>query len=239
MKRAGVAHHFPGCVTAHVAILSEFNDVTSQVLLDIIRSNTVKSNQLDSLPAAVLKKCLDVLLPVLTRIVNLSMRWMLHNNKTKILVFHAKHCPAPYLDCMQVVSAELKPSEHTRNIGVIFDPHVGLDRQIASICKSAFYSIRAISCIRKLLSLDTAKILVHVLVTSKVDHCNAVLYGLPKYKIERLQYVLNPAARLVTLTRKHDHITHVLMELHWLPVEQRIEFSYTPTRLYMEWHPTT
>ena len=61
--------------------------------------------------------------------------------------------------------------------------------------------IRAISGIRKFLSLDTAKTLVHALVTSKVDHCNAVIYGLPKYKIERLQYVLNSAARLVTL---HD-----------------------------------
>ena len=157
--------------------------------------------------------------------------WMLHNNlqlnddKTKILVFHAKHRPAPYLDCMQVASAELKPSEHARNIGVIFDPHVSLDRQIASVCKSAFYSIRAISLIRKFLSLDTAKTLVHALVTSKVDHCNAVLYGLPKYKIERLQYVLNSAARLVTLTHKYDHITPVLMELHWLPVEQRIEYK--------------
>ena len=150
---------------------------------------------------------------------------MLHNNlqlnddKTKILVFHAKHRPAPYLDCMQVASAELKPSEDARNIGVIFDPHVSLDRQIASVCKSAFYSIWAISRI----SLDTAKTLVHALVTSKVDHCNAVLYGLPKYKIERLQYVLNFAARLVTLTHKYDHIIPVLMELHWLPVEQRIE----------------
>ena len=72
--------------------------------------------------------------------------WMLHNNlqlnddKIKILVFHAKQGPAPYLDCMQVASAELKPSEHARNIGVIFDPHVSLDRQIASVCKSAFYS---------------------------------------------------------------------------------------------------
>ena len=41
LKRAGVAHHFPGCVTAPVAILSEFNDVTSQELSDIIRSNAV------------------------------------------------------------------------------------------------------------------------------------------------------------------------------------------------------
>ena len=56
-----------------MAILSKFNDVTSQELSDIIRSNAVKSCRFDPLPAAVLKKCLDVLLSVLTRIVNVSM----------------------------------------------------------------------------------------------------------------------------------------------------------------------
>ena len=61
--------------------------------------------------------------------------------------------------------------------------------------------------------------------TSKLDNCNALLYGLPEYKIQRLQYVLTSASRLVTLSRKHDHISPVLMELHWLPVEQRVEFK--------------
>jgi len=51
------------------------------------------------------------------------------------------------------------------------------------------------------------------------------LYGLLKNKIQRLQYVLNSAARLVTLSRKHDHISTVLMGFHWLPVEQRVEFK--------------
>ena len=73
--------------------------------------------------------------------------------------------------------------------------------------------------------MDTAKTLVHALVTCKLDNCKALLYGLPKYKIQRLQYVLNSAARLVTLTGKYVHISLVLMELHFLPVEQRVEFK--------------
>ena len=73
--------------------------------------------------------------------------------------------------------------------------------------------------------METAKTLVHAFVTSKVDNCNVLLCGLPKYKFQRLQYVLNSAARLVSLSRKHDHISPVLMEFHWLPVEQRVEFK--------------
>ena len=140
-----------------------------------------------------------------------------------ILVFHAKHRPAPSLDCLQVASAKLQPTDHARNIGVIFYSSLSFDKQIAHICKSAFYSIRLISKIRKFLSMETAKILVHAFVTSKLDNSYAVLYGLPKYKIQRLQCVLNSAARLVTLSRKIDHISPVLMELHWLPVEQRVD----------------
>ena len=66
------------------------------------------------------------------------------------------------------------------------------------------------------LSIETVKTLVHAFVTSKLDNCNALLYGLRKYKIQRLQYALNSAARQVTLSRKHDHISPVLMELHIL-----------------------
>ena len=91
--------------------------------------------------------------------------------------------------------------------------------------KSAFRSIRSISRIRNLLSMETAKTAVHAFVTSKLDNCNALLYGFPEYKIQRLQYLLTSTARLITLSRKHDHISPVRMELPWLPVEQRVEFK--------------
>jgi hypothetical protein len=48
---------------------------------------------------------------------------------------------------------------------------------------------------------------------------------LPNYLIDKLQYVLNSAARLITMTRKFDHVTQSLIDLHWLPVRQRIEFK--------------
>ena len=64
--------------------------------------------------------------------------------------------------------------------------------------------------------MESVKTLVHTFVTSKLDNCNALLYGLPKYKIQRLQHVLNSTARLVTLSRKHHRISPVLMELHIL-----------------------
>ena len=43
-------------------------------------------------------------------------------------------------------------------------------------------------------------------ISSKLDFCNAHLYGLPQSVIDRLQYVQNCAARLVTRTRSSEHI---------------------------------
>ena len=54
---------------------------------------------------------------------------------------------------------------------------------------------------------------------------NALLHGLSNTALERIQKVQNAAARIVTLTRKRDHITPVLFNLHWLPIKERIQYK--------------
>ena len=56
-------------------------------------------------------------------------------------------------------------------------------------------------------------------------NCNAILYGLPKVLLNRLQLVQNRAARIVTFTKKYEHITPSVMDLHWFPVEYRIIYK--------------
>ena len=51
------------------------------------------------------------------------------------------------------------------------------------------------------------------------------MYKLPQYQYDRLQKVLNAAARVTCLIPKFTHITPVLRELHWLPVKFRVEFK--------------
>ena len=65
----------------------------------------------------------------------------------------------------------------------------------------------------------------HAFVTSRIDYCNGLLYGLPDCEISKLQRVQNAAARLLTSSRKYDHIMLVLHDLHWLPVKYRIHFK--------------
>ena len=90
--------------------------------------------------------------------------------------------------------------------------------QVNSVCKSAFHQLRNIARIRKYLSPKTTELLVHTFVSSKLDFCNSLLHGIPKHLLRKL-------ARLVTSSSKFNHITPLLMQLHWLPIAERIKFK--------------
>ena len=85
-------------------------------------------------------------------------------------------------------------------------------------------NIRNIRKIRYCLSLADTEKLLHAFITSKLDNTNSLLYGQPKFLIDHLQNVQNVAARVVTRTRKYDHVKPILKQLHWLPVRQRIDY---------------
>ena len=158
-------------------------------------------------------------------------RWMdlnelkLNHDKTEILLIHSKYRVRPPFQSLTVGSERLSTSSSARSLGVIFDEHMSFNAHISGICKSSFYHLRNLSRIRKYLSQDSASVLVHAFVTSKLDYCNSLLYGVPKYQLQRLQYVQNTAARVVSLVDKFQHITPVLKELHWLPIHYRIVFK--------------
>ena len=67
--------------------------------------------------------------------------------------------------------------------------------------------------------------LIHALISNRLDYCNSVLYNLPKSSILRLQIIQNQAARILTRTPRRDHITEVLIDLHWLKIKERIVYK--------------
>ncbi len=75
-----------------------------------------------------------------------------------------------------------------------------------------------------MLSVSDAEKLVHAFMTSRLDYCNALLGGCPASSINKLQIVQNAAARVLTRSRKYDHITLILQSLHWLPIQYRISY---------------
>jgi len=61
----------------------------------------------------------------------------------------------------------------------------------------------------------------------RLDYSNATLAGLPAFQIRRLQSVLNAAARLIHRSPRHEQITLILRDLHWLRSPERIDFKLT------------
>jgi len=62
---------------------------------------------------------------------------------------------------------------------------------INNIVKEALYHLRNIVKIRKYINVTTAEVLVQAFKNSKLDFCNSLLHGLPKYEIHKLQSALN------------------------------------------------
>ena len=158
-------------------------------------------------------------------------RWMdlnelkLNHDKTEVMLIHSKYRPSPSFQSLCVGDESVAASQSARSLGVIFDEHMSFHAHVSSICRSSFYHLRNLSRIRKYFTKESAEVAVHAFVTSKLDYCNALLYGLPKYQLQRLQYVQNTAARVVLQVSKFQHITPVLCELQWLPIQYRIIFK--------------
>ncbi len=79
--------------------------------------------------------------------------------------------------------------------------------------------------VKHFLASKDLEIVIHALVSSRLDYCNYLYIGLPQSTLSRLQMVQNAAARFLTGTKKRDHITPVLASLHWLPIKLRVDFK--------------
>ena len=117
-------------------------------------------------------------------------------------------------------------NEPIGNLGAVFDPNMKMSAHVSKVSKSANYHPRNIGNIRKFLNTDTTKSAIVSLVTSRLDYCNGLLCEITDELLCRLQKVQNNAARVVSGSKKYDHITPVLIkDLHWLPIRKRIEFK--------------
>ena len=150
-------------------------------------------------------------------------RLMLNDDKTELVLLGTRQqLQKVNLNDITVGDTVVEAKSVVRNLGSWFDCNLDMSSHISKQCASAFYHLHNI---RRFLSTDTTKALVHAFVTSRVDYCNSLLYGLPACHLNKVQRVLNAAARLVCRAPRYCRITPLLYELHWLPVRQRISFK--------------
>jgi len=117
------------------------------------------------------------------------------------------------------------PSTAVRILGIFLDADVSMRSQVSRTVSQCFGTLRQLRSIRRSVSQTVFQSLVAALVLTKLDFGNATLAGIPSFLLDRLQAVMNAAARLVFQTSRHDHITPLLRRLHWLRAPQRISYK--------------
>jgi hypothetical protein len=156
-----------------------------------------------------------------------SNRLTLNPNKTEYLIIGTWQQRAKLAsNSLKFANSVLVPVQSARNLGVIFDNELSFESHISKICQTSFLHIRQIRRVRHLLDYNSAILLANSLVSSRLDYCNSLFFGLPDCMLDRLQRVQNSLARaVVPSVRRYDHITPTLATLHWLPIRKRIHFK--------------
>ena len=109
---------------------------------------------------------------------------------------------------LQVGSDHVTPSVVDRDLGILLDADVSMKSHIMRTVSTCFFVLRQLRSIRRSVSRPVFQSLVVSLVFSRLDYGNATLVGIPQYLLQRLQSVMNAAARLIYSSSRSSHITY-------------------------------
>ena len=150
----------------------------------------------------------------------------LKSEKTEVIWFscrrNLKNIPSY---SVRVLESNIFPSKSVRNLGISMERNLTMSTQILKTIQMCFTSLHQIRSIKGCLTIDSLKTLASALVLSRIDYGNMALVSLPKVATQSIQSIINTTARLIRGVRKHDYIAPVLKELHWLKIDERIEYK--------------
>ena len=154
-----------------------------------------------------------------------SNRPRLNPDKTEAIWFGSPAgCSRIGSPTLQLIGATIIPSQTVRSLGVYLDtsltgPHVGL---VAAGC---YAKLRILKEAKPFVPHQIFISLIVQLILSKLDYCNSILVNASCRNLNTFQAVMNTAARLIYGGRSSDHITPLLMDLHYLIIPDRITFK--------------
>jgi hypothetical protein len=155
-----------------------------------------------------------------------SNRLKLNPTKTEF-IWAATHKRQHLIDGkpINISGTDILTASCVKLLGYYIDSDISMATQINRTVRSCFFQLRQIRAIRRNLPLDVAKSLVNAFVVSRLDYCNGLYANLPACQLDRLQSVLNAAARLLFKTSRYTSISPLLHDLHWLRMPERIHFK--------------
>ena len=157
----------------------------------------------------------------------LSVNYLkLNDSKSEFFIagskFNLKHLDLDNF-ALTIGESNIKASPFIRNLGFYIDSNLSLTTHVDNLRKTILFHIRTLW--RRFIDKETCHHAVRALVISRLDYCNSLFTILSAKDISRLQRLQNNAARLVYAVGRRTEAAPLLLELHWLPVRQRIVFK--------------
>jgi len=153
-------------------------------------------------------------------------RLKLNMDKTELLWAGTRHASlGSRSPSLQLGADTVAASDDVPVLGVTISSDLSLEKHVTNISAAVLtLSLRRLRLVRRSLDSESAATLVHAFVTSRIDYCNVMLAGTPKTMTDKLQRILNAAARVVSGTRKFDRGLSAVRhsELHWLDIPEWI-----------------
>ena len=173
----------------------------------------------------ILKHDVPELLQEITKWMNVNFL-KINADKTEILLLYPESLHSRVIIKGTIVNGEcIRFADEVKNVGVWLDEHLSMDKHTNKIVSHSHKLLKDIGRIRNILSNKHTDMLVHSVVSSRLDNCNSLFFNMKRENIFKLQKVQNAAARLVARKKKRDSVSSVIKELHWLRVESRIIFK--------------
>ena len=182
-----------------------------------------------SFPLTDLDSCLSSVKEDLLRVANwcCQNRLLINPDKTKMLLLGTRQLlkqlsTYPTLDFL---GETISPVQCARDLGLIIDSNLSFNDHVQHLSSSCIAKLSQVNRARHAFNKETLLVIINALVMSRIDYCSAVWSSTTDTNLKKVQLIQNYAARIVSGTRKYDHITPVLRELKWLPIKQRLELK--------------
>ena len=163
-------------------------------------------------------------------------------NPTKTDVLWCSTSQPPPDTPLSPAGTTVQPSDSVRNLGVLFDCDLSLAVHVNQLTARCYSSLRRIKSCRRALSRSASVTLINSLIVSRLDYCNSLLAGCNKQLVDKLQRVLNCAARVIFGGDRREHELHCYA-INSIGCEREIglhsNYAYYFIRREMAWHQIT
>ena len=123
---------------------------------------------------------------------------------------------------MSFLGKKLKPSKSAKDLRFLLDPHLTYDHHIISILSSCFSKLSQINRVKKSFDKETLQLLIESVVFSKMLCCSPVWSNTTAQNINKIRSVQNFACKIITNSKKSDHVTPLLTSSELAPCSRTI-----------------